>query len=402
MRVRKRGGEYSSVTTSVFTGPSPGALTNHYGDYPWKWVSSYESICDLNGKRQVATSPFDRVDRAMRPVEHVRYRTCPNTANMIRQMTSLSYASTNPCAIMAYENNLLNRDLSPWFLSFAYAAQSSSRIPGGYYQRWEKCKPTLATRANMFVFLYELRDIKRMFEVLPGKHFKLTDWKSVLKYANGQHLNYNFGWKPFISDIKAVKKAYDSFDARLTKFMREQNLQIKRRWRDTVDGVYKIYPFGGGAWAYDGQAIVTGTVTEASSFHFRYAVPQYAPDELRRRAWLDSFGLNLTAANVWRVIPWSFVVDWFYNVSRILDEHTEDWIVPYIDFIQGCDSLKSELTVSATLTNRNYPNPMDMGKLYYSHYGRTVPGVPYASGATPSLDADKIRLLASLGASRLL
>lgn len=417
MRVRKRG-SVDWWTTSVYTGPSPSNLPNYIGQASWCWAPHWETISDVPGPVKFIKRPFGRVLRAVKPVDHERGSFAAATANHTLRVGSSLYASTNVSDVLTHEM-FPNPDysISAYLLTFAKRAESEARTTGGYYNRYQKCKPTMATRANMFVFLYELRDVKRMFEVLPRKHLRavlrgptgiksipLNSWKEVLglRNLNNLHLNYNFGWKPFIADIKAVKKAYDSFDTRLSKFLDNEGLDLRRHWSDTASSINKTYTFGGGSWAWAGNAYVSGTSTESSTFHFRYSLPQYAPDEMRRRAWLDSFGLNLTLANIWRVVPWSFVVDWFYNISKVLDESADDWIQPYVDFIQGCDSVKTELTVKAELYFRSYPDPKSLGTLTYTHYKRILPGIPCVSGQTPSLDADKIRLLASLGASRIL
>lgn len=289
----------------------------------------------------------------------------------------------------------------------------------GHYARWEKCKPTMATRANMFVFLAELTDIKRMFNVIPRRHLSIDSWgelrkrlttpiskrglKSSLRYANSQHLNYNFGWRPFIADIVAVKRAYESYEKRLYKFLYNANRLVKLHASDDPTGIdtISLVPLYGQTRHWK-EVRVTGTAKLTSTFQLLYETPAYSKQELRVRAWLDSVGLNVTPAALWELIPFSFVVDWVYDVGSKLETISSDWIQPWIMLVQSCTSVKLDLKVQVSYCHG--PSSADIrvrlpgvvGK--YSAYSRRV-AMPYDSGIR-DLDSDKIRLFASLVAAR--
>lgn len=276
----------------------------------------------------------------------------------------------------------------------------------GHYQRWESVRPTMATRANLAVFLAELRDIRRMFEVLPIKHFLLGNtpvksWGELLKYVNNQHLNYNFGWKPFLRDLKAFRKAVDGFDSRLRRFVNNEMRPLVRRssqpsGNTQLSGTTAVGPCTL-SWNLNYE------ITRSSSFMFHYELPKYSDEEFRWRAWADALGANPTAANVWALVPWSFVVDWFVDVGGFLDTFSTDWLEPVVVYLQACCSVKVVGEASVTLTGpSSWGSPT--GKLAterFSVYTRNV-GVPEFTWDSQSLNADKIRLLASLALSRVL
>lgn len=266
-----------------------------------------------------------------------------------------------------------------------------------HYDRWQAIKPSMHTRANAFVFLAELRDIQRMWNILPMKHFSLGDWRTVLQFANAQHLNWNFGVKPFCRDVEAAFSAADTFDRRLSKFVSEQDKLLKRRfadraqtvtWKETVQGpFFKL--------VYEGEC----EIVRASSFHYSYHVPEYSDKELRWRAWADALGANVSLKNLWAIVPWSFVLGYFVNINPLLDAASEgDWLVPEVRLYQACSSLKATGHNKLTL---EWTNPYGtkyqwpVAEIGFSYYLRQ-PGAPNLIVTLDNLDADKIRLSASL------
>lgn len=385
-----------------------------YGTYVWTCGTGQSIIIDRSGKRVYHQIPGGSREIGFNPVDHTRWSFKPTTANQIVQTDTHNQASTNGCVVLA--DSFGKRDAAAFAVE-----QMVKAYPGpwqGHYDRWEAVKPTMTTRANAFVFLYELRDLKRMFEVIPVKHLKRT-WSSLfnkgapriisevlgykpgdasaIKYLNDAHLNYNFGWKPFLSDVKAFRKATLSFQERLTKFLVEQNRNLTRHKRVMPDPVTVTESSTVGIWKL--WYTVVSEYTLSSTFTFSYSLPA-TTSGVEWRAWLDSMGLNLTAANVWRVIPWSFVVDWFWNVSKFLDQDSTDWLTPWLIAGQSCSSVKYTASFKAWITVLSTGSVLDVGTGKYARYQRVV-GWPSFSGHTPDLDADKIRLLASLVGSKI-
>lgn len=265
--------------------------------------------------------------------------------------------------------------------------------------RFNRVKPTMNSRANLAVFLYELRDIKRMFELLPKKHLldkrgkRFKDWRSALKYANGQHLNYAFGWRPFLNDVKNTFRGLSTFEERLSKFVNQANTDLRRHASDQSESSGS-YVWNGGAW--EATLSWSFTAKHTSTFWMNYSVPNYSERELRVRAYLDTLGLQINLANIWAVIPWSFVVDWFVGVGKYLDAYSVDWLEPWINLLQASSSVKCEGTANVTLRYTGYSNPpLKVGDFQFKAYHRRL-GTPGNEVLFGDLNPDKIRLLASL------
>lgn len=390
MRERITGPRDEPRITSVYVTP-PSGPRYLYGTYPWSVRAFHEYIVDDKSKKWFSAA--GRRVMAYKAVRHFRYTTDVAGGDVTWRTGPSTTAQTNATCIYLYER-ATTRTYGGYWNDISLGPTS----PSHFHEHWEKCKPSMNTRANLAVFLYELSDIKRMFDILPKKHFSIGNWRDVITHANNQHLNYNFGWKPFIRDVKNVFNGLSSFDKRLVRFCREQGRVLDRRWKDdsdvskTTSETFSIYR---------AEARTTYSVRESSAFQFTYGIPEYGRTNLRARALLDTLGLDINLANVWAILPWSFVVDWFFNVGGYLSQYSTDWLQPWVDYIQGCHSIKQVGTVAHTLTNTAYGGAATIGNLSFTHYVRS-PGIPRFSLDTTPLDADKIRLLASLVGSVIL
>jgi len=172
----------------------------------------------------------------------------------------------------------------------------------------------------------------------------------VLRYGNNQHLNYNFGWKPFLKDVKNTFKAVSSYEKRLAAFVSEADRDLQRHSKGSPKSGRYV-----NAWTcfWDSNWRATITVdyeaVTAAGFRFRYSVPNYSAEELFWRGYADSLGLNVTPANVWAVIPWSFVVDWFVNVGKGLDTYSSDWVEPEVQLFDAYYSQRCKYSGTLTL-----------------------------------------------------
>lgn len=270
-----------------------------------------------------------------------------------------------------------------------------------HYDLWKGCRPTLATRANLFVFLAELKDIKRMFDILPPKHFSLSDWRTVLSYVNSQHLNFNFGVKPFCRDLVSTFDALKRFDERLDKYLKNANRDLLQhrsltksfQTDETTDLLYGCK---------QRTVTIVTTCKYTSTYKYSYAVP-YDGTELKLRAWIDALGLSPSLSNIWELIPYSFVVDWFVDVGGALKAQEDDWTAPILNWLGAGYSVKYTGSCQTYFSGPpTYGNSMTaMSSVRLDQYLR-YPGLPKFQASVDSLDADKIRLGSSLILARLL
>lgn len=391
-------GETIHVTSWPISNPS---LVTDYGYYNVSWVPKEGVIVDEPRRRYLVVPGGKRV-QAMKVCTHSTSIVTCDASNKVIRTSATHMASTSPLAIATYEVD--GGADQPYWSGVTACLSSLAEVSDDYYTHWQLCKPKLAGRASMFVFLAELRDIKRMFDVIPRTHLRssggkyiLQTWREALRFANGQHLSYFFGWSPFVRDVQNVFRALSDWRARLRKFIKSSNSFQMRRRRDTYE-VSKTLTKN--VSIYRREHVVTGVVNTASNFQFIYDVPKYSDTELNVRAMLDIVGFNPSLESFWQLVPWSFVADWFYNVGGLLGTVESDWVEPWINYIQSCHSVRARLSCRSTIYT-TYGAVMHFCTSSLNSYTRTL-GMPRFNGNTEALDADKIRLLASLVAGLIL
>lgn len=215
--------------------------------------------------------------------------------------------------------------------------------------------------ASLGQFLVELRDLPRLPELLFHR-------ASILKAAGSDYLNYEFGWKPFIQDMRKLYRAQRIMDKRLSQLIRDNGLPVRRHFEekapieheemyvgssatsthgqwlgnfwdvfgtdslpyppedwDFFNDLYLTvgdYPYVVGPSEWPGSAHVkwvrnTSTVTRFCCT-YKYYIPDIGSSQWTRKAVGALYGAELTPALLWELIPWSWLIDWFSNVGDIL------------------------------------------------------------------------------------
>jgi hypothetical protein len=164
---------------------------------------------------------------------------------------------------------------------------------------------TETLNSNMVEFAAELNTLGGYpsfgaFEVFADKLTKVKGVNalfSVLDFASDAVLLYRFGLQPFTSDIQ----------------------DIASKWDQLVQRYLNGYPRAGTAY---------GKITRTKSFRdhdysvvirskVRYFIPkQHMMNQLMP---LGVANLSPSLANLWDIIPFSFAIDWFYDVGGRLD-----------------------------------------------------------------------------------
>lgn len=195
-------------------------------------------------------------------------------------------------------------------------------------------RPTMTTSAGLSNFIIELREFKDLFKVF-SRH------KSLLTNAANANLNYQFGWRPFINDIRKMVKGIGAFESRLAKFIQSAGWQQVRRYSHALE-----VPSYTTDWVISGphktRTIVTVSEAKAScKLTYQYNLPSYSYSELRVRALLDTLGLNLNPSTIWNAIPWSWLVDWFVNAGDFVKRFDTAYIEPDLQIMACLYSIKT-------------------------------------------------------------
>jgi len=235
---------------------------------------------------------------------------------------------------------------------------------------WQKMQPDL-TEVSIPNFLAELDDLKSLYKV----------WKrsvSLGRNLAGLYLNYKFGWRPTVGDIGAVLLGVKSLHDKLRLF--KEAIGNPMRVRTTVLNE---------ATGASGVAGV-GTLTwRASQSRKIQAFATYVPQQLAvinstdeyLRGMMDTLGFELNPSIIWNALPFTFVVDWFFNVGNTLERFKFDALHLPVKLIDSCLQSVEELEVEWEWTRVSSDNwfknpPRSGGARYKERFFYRLPCHP--------------------------
>lgn len=269
--------------------------------------------------------------------------------------------------------------------------------------------------ASFGQFLIELRDLPR----LPLKGFGTFGFKTIspssvsgigrsffsrmiefLRLSGDEYLNIQFGWKPFVSDLRKAYHLMKTIDKQMAQIIRDNGRNIRRRatiqdetatsqtvqesgvpWLNWV-GVPPSYPISGGCNPWSRSTVTTRTKTRIwFAGSFRYYIPDTGSWQWNARARAALFGVLPTPELLWEVLPWSWLIDWFTNVGDVLanlSPNAVDNLVMNYSFIMKEVSIRTEYT-----NTTSYGSNTIGGKPFWD--------IPAFSATTSSVDEDITR-----------
>jgi hypothetical protein len=225
------------------------------------------------------------------------------------------------------------------------------------------------------------------------------------KQAGGEYLNYQFGWVPFVSDLRDFAFAVKNSSDIVHNYRTHSNTKIRRSLElsddattSTVDSNEWIATAG--SWNV-GTTPTRYTMTLHERMWFKGCFTYYMPMDnsmasrfKRYKAYASKLlGVNLTPETVWNVAPWSWAVDWKTDCGAVIHNWSHlghDGLVLQYGYLMH--SQQSTLISDAGRYGQTYQTLARK---------RRVPANPYGFGVDVSgLSATQIAVLASLGVTR--
>lgn len=225
---------------------------------------------------------------------------------------------------------------------------------------WDQTKPQIEM-GGLAVAIAEIRDVPHMLKTT-AKGFsdawnlihklnpRVRDLAVMPKKASDHFVNHNFGWVPFVKDLSNLCDNVIKVDSRIDHLM-ANNGDWHRRKAILVNNseTVKIYEDTGyhvGVYPTNTtylQSCLTGPPTVQTWRNkwsyaegvgsFRYYQPyldQRSPESqgmlgpLRRQ--LALHGARLTPANIYRAVPWTWLLDWVSDSGHVVNA-INDWAV---------------------------------------------------------------------------
>lgn len=289
-------------------------------------------------------------------------------------------------------------------------------------------QPQVNDGMSLVNFILELKDFRRMFQkwIPPLRALRpllklpiATDYsaRAMARYISNVHLNIQFGWKPFISDIIRMLDILDLVRRRLTYLERNANKVVRRHYKAdipfTLPGLTSVdkwmessVPSFSPTLTYKFKEIREERFVYSPRYHatmvFRYQIPESSPFRRKIDAFRAALGVKLDPAILWNAIPFSFIWDWFFDVGEFLRNFSESDLGIKTEVIDFSHSLKwhylHQLSISTQDVSLNWSPAYNSAQYEESYYVRRryIPNPYIVATETPSL------MQASLGGALIM
>lgn len=242
---------------------------------------------------------------------------------------------------------------------------------------WDAIALDAAARTNpnkpaicLPAFLGELKDLPDLLRSVPevlraagGKYIAgAPRWLKPKGRKTGPiqdlasaNLGYQFGWRPFVSDLLQLLDAQRALQAALDVIAQLlAGKSIKRRSYYPLKTAYQdhgtLYTNTIGVTTRHKKETVwycrewVTTRWSATSATMLYAIPKSSSGQialgLRMAYGLTNFGLF---ASAWELLPWSWLIDWFWNLGKWLSAN-QNFLRLSLDSICWCRTTSSITT----------------------------------------------------------
>lgn len=217
-------------------------------------------------------------------------------------------------------------------------------------------------------FLFELKDFPRMLKHAEGRAKSLakaskanirSDVERYMRHPRNpaeDWLNYQFGWRPFINDLVSLSGLSKSIADKYAALQRSLNQGYASRHAElgtvsqqsTSTGVHLSFS---SAPTIQGTRVATTTTHKWAAARFRANPAVYrhlTNNEAMGQLAKAALGLDVSLTHVWDVMPWSWLVGWFTDVSGIIHTRANrfGW-----SLVQACVCTHTSLITTSTPIN---------------------------------------------------
>jgi len=247
-----------------------------------------------------------------------------------------------------------------------------------------------------------------------------------------EYLNVEFGWLPFVKDIKDAAKAVANASAIIKQYHRDSGRVVRRRFvlPDIVTSSSSTY-----TPSFNGTNITgMGNQFDANYGGASDTISLYKPvriENIRRETYTFSgaysyllnmddtmigrierieseanrlLGTSLTPSTLWELTPWSWLTDWVWNLGDVISNATAlstDGLVMRYGYLMRRTVEFNQLTVPDGVTLGGGAKTGPITTVFGRETKERVKGTPYGFGLDPSgFSAKRWAILAALGLTK--
>lgn len=237
----------------------------------------------------------------------------------------------------------------------------------------------------------------------------LKERTNIFRKSGSEWLNYQFGWIPFVNDIKNLVRTARNHQKIVDQYYRDANRSIRRRAASPVVEQTRASGVSISPVPVTSSSAGKGTRTEYTKSaiwfagRFRYWLPM--DDSIASRAVrFNQYAERLLGLSVvphpdqmWDIAPWSWLVDWFTDLGAVVHNISDlgtDGLVMEYGYVMCHTQYVRHLVGRRTDSGLNAP----IGHTFVSETKTRLPGHPYGFGLTDSaLSKRQLSILGALG-----
>lgn len=267
-----------------------------------------------------------------------------------------------------------------------------------------------------------LGELKAGIPKMVGSAVFKSKFKDARKLGD-EYLNIEFGWKPLVSDVMNTAKAVMESEKILKQLERDSGRQIRRNYSFPVaTQQYDSDYFYQNCWLPNNTVVDSslyrgaGTlrvnriyetrVRFSGAFMYHLNMGTRLRDKIDRQAAeaRKLYGLELTPAVAWNLMPWSWALDWegtmgdvLHNVSRF----AQDGLVMRYGYIMKETKVTSTYSLRGGNLIGNQPYSLGLSFTATAVRKERMRATPFGFGITPTaLNARQNAIVGALGLSK--
>ncbi len=324
---------------------------------------------------------------------------------------SVQYCYNGP--IYAYQNNVV---FKPSDVDFYITPSSSDSVMNGYGVTGVARAIPTNPLSGMGQFLGELRDLPKA-PLLNLWRDKAHYFRNLKKEIGNEYLNVQFGWVPFVNDLRSFAKTVKNHNQVIDDYARNSGHDVRRGATVSHTTTTTIQDLGlanaagpFNVYMVSKKGRLKLTRIDETRIWFRGAFTYYLPSDdtklgkLKRYEALAHklFGLRLDPDLLWKLAPWSWAADWIGNVGDNVHNWSafqNDGLVMRYGYIMEEKSSTFSYSLEDFVTSDG--EHFNLNQVFRHSRRKRVRATPYGFGLNPStFSAKQWSIIAALGLSK--
>lgn len=180
-----------------------------------------------------------------------------------------------------------------------------------------------AARVDVAQFVGELRDAPKLLKFAGDR---------LTKFGANEYLKYQYGWKPFVKDVRKLVQGVDRMDKIFNRLRTLRKGDVLRSMFDPraeeaerIDESYFAEVNVPDPWGFGAEITMNksyyGSIRRWCICRYKADRPEGMPQsdpELLALARKAAYGLTIDGKTAWELMPWSWLIDWTTNHSEFI------------------------------------------------------------------------------------